>query len=103
MNSNAGKVSKTFIKGLFKAKMIREDVGVVKPSDFTEFPNIQDIIPEKMQEEQPPIDVSGQGNIFRNQDPARKLKNKIKKYRNKKNVDKLLGIAFKSIRKRMKN
>ncbi len=83
--------------------MIREDVGIVKPSTFTDFPNIQDTIPEQIQEEQPPINISGSGHLFgKNRDPARKLKNKIKKYRNKKKVDKLMNIAFKSIKKRIK-
>ncbi len=101
--SDANRISKTFIKGLFRAKKIGEDIGIVKASDFTSFPNIQDELPDKMEEKQPTINISGQGKIFgKNHDPARKLKNKIKKYRRKKKVDKIMDIAFKSIKKRLK-
>ena len=82
--SNANRASKAVIKGLFKAKKIAEDIGLAKPQDFTELPNLGNQIPSKIQEEQPPTNISGQGYIFKNRDPARKLKNKIRKYRNKK-------------------
>jgi len=98
-----GDASKKFIKGVFKAKMLGEDVGVVKPSSFTNFPNIQDDIPPKIEDKQPTTDISGQGKLFKkNHDPARKLKNKIKKYRAKKKTDKIMNIAFQAIKKRLK-
>ncbi len=98
-----GPKSKKFIKGLFKGKMLAEKVGLIKQDFFTKFPNIQDTIPPKIQEEQPTINISGAGHLFsKNLDPARKLKNKIKKYRTKQKTDKLLGIAFESIKKRLK-
>lgn len=101
--TDLGVVSKTFIKGLFKGKMIGEDIGVISKEKFTSFPNIQTEVPPKIEENQPTVDISGQGNIFtKNTDPARKLKNKIKKYRKKKHKDRLLNIAFESIRKRLK-
>ena len=98
-----GNNSKKFIKGLFKAKIISENVGFTKPSTFANFPNIQDEIPKKIQDEQPSINISGKGKMFlKNHDPARKLKNKIKKYRTKKQTDKLMKIAVLSIKKRLK-
>lgn len=102
-NTQIGSKSKTFIKGLFKAKMLGEDVGLLKKDQFTTFPNIQNQIPPKIEETQIPAIMSGQGNLFSpNHDPARKLKNKIKKYRNKQKTDKILNIAFNSIKKRLK-
>jgi len=99
-----GPKSKKFIKGLFKGKLLAEKVGLIKQDQFTSFPSIQDEIPPIIQEVQPTINVSGQGILFRKgRDPARKLKNKIKKYRNKKKTDKLMGIAFSSIKKRLNN
>ncbi len=97
-----GPKSKKLIKGLFKAKMLGEDIGIVKPSSFTSFPNMQNAVPPKIQEQQPTVNISGQGIFSNNGDPAKKLRSKIKKYRNKKQTDKLMNIAFKSIKKRLK-
>lgn len=102
--STANNLSKTFIKGLFKVKNISEDSGIVKPSYFTKFPNIQDSIPKKIQE--PQTDFEGKGIEFNsNSDPTmklkNKLKNKIKKQKNNKKIDKLMGIAMNSIKKRL--
>lgn len=104
--SDINRASKTVIKGLFKAKMIGEDVGFVKPSDFTSFPNIQDSEPSKIEETQPSINVSGQGlNILRKvkKDPAWKLRNKMKKYKRSKGKAKLppqiLDIARRIMKK----
>lgn len=95
--------SKKVIKGLFKGKMLAEDVGLIKKTHFTNFPNIQEEIPEKIQEQQPSRDIMGQGiKLNKNMDPARKLKNKIKKYRLKNKSDKLMNIAIESIKKRLK-
>ena len=72
--STAGTLSKKFVKGLFKAKMIGEDVGLVKPSDFTSFPNIQDEKPPKLEEKQQNPEVVGE-----TPRSCKKIKEKIKK------------------------
>ncbi len=100
--SNVDKPSKLLVKSLMQAKVLGEDVGIFGKETFVKFPNLQDEIPPKIQESQPPIDLAGQGHFFDNKDPARKLRSKIKKYRRKKQTDKLLGIAFQSIKKRLK-
>lgn len=101
--TSIGKASKKVIKGMFKAKMIGEDLGLVKPSNFTQFPNIQDSLPPKIEESQPSTNISGQGNLFtKNRDPARKLKNKMKKYRSRRNMNKILDLASKAVVRHMR-
>ncbi len=98
--SNVDKPSKLLVKSLMRAKVLGEDVGIFGKETFVKFPNMQDELPPKIEAAQPPIDLGGQG-MFGNKDPARKLRSKIKKYRRKKQTDKLLGIAFQSIKKRL--
>lgn len=69
--SNASSISKKVIKGLMKSKMIGEDLKLVKPADFTSFPNIQDDEP----------DMIGKGIAIKRKvpkDPLYKLKRKLK-------------------------
>ncbi len=100
--STAGPLSKKFIKGLFKAKMVSEDFGVLKPTAFAKFPNVQDDVPPVIEDKQGSEDISGKGILRHPTDPARKLRNKMRRHRNKANVDKIMNIAFKSIKKRIK-
>jgi len=63
--------------------------------------NLQDSLPPQMHDSQPSTNISGEGFFRSKGDPARKLKQKIKKYHKKYKTDKLLGIAFKSLKKRL--
>lgn len=116
-NTKIGSKSKTFIKGLFKGKMIGEDLGVIKRDAFTSFPNIQDEQPRKIQNKDPIINAFGKGikEIINRDydktkgDPVKKLRqqfkklSKNKKYKQKKSdkLDKIMNIAVSSIKKRL--
>lgn len=95
--SNVDTRSKNLIKKIFKNKSNRQKDKLIIPA-------IQDNkVPPNIEEEQPTINITGQGNLFKNNiDPARKLRSKMKKYTTKRKKDKLLSIAINSIKNRIK-
>ncbi len=95
--SNINKASKKIIKKLFKTKSQKREAKIIPAGIENE------IIPLQIEINQPSINITGQGNIFRNNtDPAKKLRSKMKKYKTKKKKDKLLSIAINSIKNRIK-
>ncbi len=93
--SKGNKFKKALVKGLFKAKMTAEDVGVLDPGKFA---NIEEPI------------LTGSG---RRRDPARQLRKRIaritKKKTNKKqkpisiSKNKVMKIALKRLKRKMKH
>lgn len=88
--SNADKVRKNLIKGIFKAKMLGEDVGVLKGNEFADVGN-------KMGE-QDADEITGQGRR-RKQDPIRKLRKKARAMSRRKDVNKILKQIKRKIKK----
>lgn len=79
--TEAGRLSKRLVKGLMKAKMLGEDVGLIGVQQFTDLPNLG-----KTGEDIKKLDVIGQGAAAmikkqkgrgRKKDPAARLRKKV--------------------------
>jgi len=77
-----------------------EDLKIAKPSDFTTYGNaLQNEKPEAMKQDDPPPIYQGKG---KTSDPAKKLKQKVKKYKYKKTSNKILTDFLKKLKHKKK-
>jgi len=84
---------KQLIKGIFKAKMTGEDLGIIDPGKFANLDG----------DEKPPAEaIIGKGKKRRRKDPARMLRKRIKNMTKKKNNKKGKGLVGK-MNKKSKN